>query len=234
MLHAQLMPDRRMTLSIWILLGGYIIGVAPFAVLAAYLLERRRALMQALSAAQASREALVAERDSARLACADLQAQAPQREATPEAQEAQAVEGAGAYLALCRVALALQRSLAISRAEILRLDAELRRRPSGERVPVTAEERAQIVAAASAHTSRRAVARAVFGNTGKHTYSKVKHVCDAEGLLLPDGDPGRRRLGAAPAAAGPDRASVRAGAPAPRGRRALSAVEALDVAGDMG
>jgi hypothetical protein len=203
-----------MTLSIWILLGVYIIGVAPFAVVAAYFVERRRARAQALTAAQAAladlradhatalagSDVLIAERDAALRACAELQAQVRQAEEALGAQlAAQAAERAGADLALCHVVLTLQRSLAISRTEVLRLDTELRRRPASERVPVTVEEWANIVAAAHVQASRRAVARAVFGNSGKHTYSKVKHVCDAEGLLLPDAGPVRTSPDAPPA-----------------------------------
>jgi hypothetical protein len=50
---------------------------------------------------------------------------------------------------------------------------------------VTDAERAQIVAAvANGLTSRRQVARHVFGSPGAKGYSKVKQICDELGLLI--------------------------------------------------
>lgn len=103
--------------------------------------------------------------------------------------EALATEHAVAYLVLAQAAMIIQQRLVTSRAEILRLDTELRRRPDrdeGDVVDVSDEEWSAIVAAAATQPSRTQVARVVFGPAAKAAYPKVKHVCDAEGLLKPE------------------------------------------------
>lgn len=100
--------------------------------------------------------------------------------------EALATQHAIDYLVLAQAAVFIQQRLVLSRTEVLRLDTELRRRPARDEGDVPPAEWAAIKEAAAAQVSRTAVARAVFGNTGKASYAKVKFVCDAEGLLMPE------------------------------------------------